>query len=174
MVWNMKISVLHSRMESLPIMNAAIMIQKNRTKNIFLKSVYSNTKHFLWENLLSEPTRPLMPWDSSLAFPICCRSSLKKRPDHILQLVILASLTKRNYALTTRTERKWSPKKTTIPYCVTPTADHAYFGCHTDITIPYHELGDIIVNGRDGRKIPIIKEGRFVLPGTEALNEPLR
>ena len=51
---------------------------------------------------------------------------------------------------------------------------HAYFGCHTDITIPYHELGDIIVNGRDGRKIPIIKEGRFVLPGTEALNEPLR
>ena len=51
---------------------------------------------------------------------------------------------------------------------------HAYFGCHTDITIPYHELGDIIVNGRDGRKIPIIKEGRFVLPGTETLNEPLR
>ena len=51
---------------------------------------------------------------------------------------------------------------------------HAYFGCHTDITIPYHELGDIIVNGRDGRKIPIIKEVRFVLPGTEALNEPLR
>lgn len=51
---------------------------------------------------------------------------------------------------------------------------HAYFGCHTDITIPYHELGDIIVNGRDGREIPIIKEGRFVLPGTEALNEPLR
>ena len=123
MVWNMKISVLHSKMESLPIMNAAIMIQKNRTKNIFLKICYSNTKHFLWENLLSEPTRPLMPWDSSLAFPICCRSSLKKRPDHILQLVILASLTKRNYALTTRTERKWSPKKTTIPYCVTPTAD---------------------------------------------------
>mgnify|MGYP000537361813 FL=1 len=52
--------------------------------------------------------------------------------------------------------------------------EKAYFNCHTDITIPYHELGDIIVNGRDGRKIPIIKEGRFVLPGTEALNEPLR
>ena len=52
--------------------------------------------------------------------------------------------------------------------------EKAYLNCHTDITIPYHELGDIIVNGRDGRKIPIIKEGRFVLPGTEALNEPLR
>ena len=52
--------------------------------------------------------------------------------------------------------------------------EKAYLNCHTDITIPYHELGDIIVNGRDGREIPIIKEGRFVLPGTEALNEPLR
>ncbi len=50
---------------------------------------------------------------------------------------------------------------------------HAYFNCHTDITIPYHELGDIIVYREDGSQIPIIQEGRFVLPGTEKLNEAL-
>lgn len=50
---------------------------------------------------------------------------------------------------------------------------HAYFNCHTDITIPYHELGDIIVNCADGSQIPIIHAGRFVLHGTESLNDAL-
>lgn len=49
----------------------------------------------------------------------------------------------------------------------------AYFNCHTDITIPYDELGDICVHTKEGEIIPIIKEGRFVLPGTETLNEVL-
>lgn len=49
----------------------------------------------------------------------------------------------------------------------------AYFNCHTDITVPYDELGDIIVHTPDGENIPIIRQGRFVLPGTEALNQPL-
>lgn len=49
----------------------------------------------------------------------------------------------------------------------------AYLGCHTDITIPYEELGSIQVFCGDGRKISIIENGRFVLPGTEKLNEPL-
>lgn len=49
----------------------------------------------------------------------------------------------------------------------------AYFGCHTDITIPYDELGSISVIRDDGDLIPIIEEGRFVLPGTEELNIPL-
>lgn len=49
----------------------------------------------------------------------------------------------------------------------------AYFNCHTDITIPYHELGDIIVCREDGSQLYIIQEGRFVLPGTEQLNDPL-
>lgn len=49
----------------------------------------------------------------------------------------------------------------------------AYFNCHTDITIPYDELGDICVHTKTGEIIPIIKEGRFVLPGTEALNAVL-
>jgi len=49
----------------------------------------------------------------------------------------------------------------------------AYFGCHTDITIPYDELGDILVHRTGGEIIPIIRQGRFVLPGTEALNKAL-
>ena len=49
--------------------------------------------------------------------------------------------------------------------------EKAYFNCHTDITIPYDELGDIVVNTKDGREIVIIREGRFVLEGTEVLNE---
>lgn len=48
----------------------------------------------------------------------------------------------------------------------------AYFNCHTDITIPYDELGEISVYNREGEKITIIKNGRFILKGTEILNEP--
>lgn len=49
----------------------------------------------------------------------------------------------------------------------------AYFGCHTDITMPYDELGEITAVRKDGSKITIIKDGRFVLEETELLNEPL-
>ncbi len=49
----------------------------------------------------------------------------------------------------------------------------AYFGCHTDITIPYEELEKITAVKRDGSRIPIIKDSRFVLPGTEELNRVL-
>ena len=48
----------------------------------------------------------------------------------------------------------------------------AYYGCHTDITIPYEELGSISVIDEDGESLPIIENGRFVLPGTEELNKP--
>lgn len=51
--------------------------------------------------------------------------------------------------------------------------DKAYFGCHTDITIPYEQLDLIEVHMKDGKTIKIIEDGRFVLPGTEILNEPL-
>ena len=47
----------------------------------------------------------------------------------------------------------------------------AYFNCHTDITIPYDELGEISVVKADGTKTPILLDGRFVLAGTEVLNE---
>lgn len=50
----------------------------------------------------------------------------------------------------------------------------AYYGCHTDITIPYSELGDIVAVGRDGVRRAIILDGAFVVPGTEVLNEALR
>ncbi len=48
----------------------------------------------------------------------------------------------------------------------------AYFNCHTDITIPYDELGELTAVRADGERIPLILDGRFVLPGTEALNQP--
>ncbi len=49
----------------------------------------------------------------------------------------------------------------------------AYFNCHTDITIPYDELGEVSVVTHDEEVIPVIVEGRFVLAGCEELNWPL-
>lgn len=47
----------------------------------------------------------------------------------------------------------------------------AYFNCHTDITIPYDELGELTAVKSDGSRMPIILEGRFVLEGCEELNK---
>ncbi len=49
----------------------------------------------------------------------------------------------------------------------------AYLNCHTDITIPYDELDAITVIREDGTAADIIRGGKFVVPGTEPLNEPL-
>ena len=49
----------------------------------------------------------------------------------------------------------------------------AYFSCHTDITIPYDELGELTAVRKDGIRILIIENGRFVLSGVEELNKPL-
>ncbi len=49
----------------------------------------------------------------------------------------------------------------------------AYFNCHCDITIPYDELEEIAAVGPDGSRSVILKDGRFVLKGTEPLNDPL-
>lgn len=51
--------------------------------------------------------------------------------------------------------------------------EKAYFGCHTDITIPFAELGGIEAIHKDGTSEMILENGRFVLPGTEELNAPL-
>lgn len=48
----------------------------------------------------------------------------------------------------------------------------AYFNCHTDITIPYDELGELTAVCADGTEYVIIRDGRFVLDGTEELNMP--
>ena len=50
---------------------------------------------------------------------------------------------------------------------------NAYMNCHTDITIPYDELGSITAHAADGSSYDIIRDGRFVVPGTEELNAPL-
>lgn len=49
----------------------------------------------------------------------------------------------------------------------------AYFQCHTDITIPYDELGELSVLTVSGEKFVIIQDGQFVLPGCEELNRAL-
>ncbi|MCM1990973.1 aminopeptidase [Oceanirhabdus seepicola] len=50
--------------------------------------------------------------------------------------------------------------------------DEAYTGIHTDIPLPYEEIGCIAVITEDGDRIDIIRDGRFVLEGTEELNSP--
>ncbi len=47
----------------------------------------------------------------------------------------------------------------------------AYFNCHTDITLPYDEIKEIAVVKKDGSRIPIIQNARFVLEGTTELND---
>ena len=48
----------------------------------------------------------------------------------------------------------------------------AYFNCHTDITIPYDEIGLLEAVLPDGSGVAIIRDGRFVLKGCEGLNKP--
>ena len=50
--------------------------------------------------------------------------------------------------------------------------ENAYTQCHTDITIPYDSLEFINAITKDGQVIEVIKDGRFILKGTEELNEP--
>ena len=61
-------------------------------------------------------------------------------------------------------ENEFSAKRFTEP-------EKAYFNCHTDITIPYGEIGRLYTVNEDGSETDIIVDGRFVLPGTEKLNE---
>jgi len=48
----------------------------------------------------------------------------------------------------------------------------AYTNCHTDITLPYDGLEKISVIREGQEELVIIRDGRFVLEGTEKLNEP--
>ncbi len=48
----------------------------------------------------------------------------------------------------------------------------AYTYLHTDITLPYDSIERITVNTERGG-IDLIRSGRFVLPGTDILNEPM-
>lgn len=46
----------------------------------------------------------------------------------------------------------------------------AYTFKHTDITIPYEEIGSIVAVRQGGARIEILRDGRFTLPGTEPFN----
>lgn len=48
----------------------------------------------------------------------------------------------------------------------------AYTYKHTDITIPYNEIEFISIIVENGASINIIKDGKFVIEGTEELNKP--
>jgi aminopeptidase len=50
---------------------------------------------------------------------------------------------------------------------------HAYLMKHMDITLPYEMLQVITAVRKDGSHADIIRDGRFVVPGTEELNIPL-
>ncbi|OQY37445.1 MAG: hypothetical protein B6226_05175 [Candidatus Cloacimonetes bacterium 4572_65] len=49
----------------------------------------------------------------------------------------------------------------------------AYTNCHTDITLPYEDLDFITVITKDGKKLDIIRDGKFTVEGSEELNIPL-
>jgi leucyl aminopeptidase (aminopeptidase T) len=49
----------------------------------------------------------------------------------------------------------------------------AYYGCHTDVTIPYDELGAITAVTKEGEKLAVFAEGRFVLAGCGEINKAL-
>ncbi len=51
--------------------------------------------------------------------------------------------------------------------------ERAYFQCHTDITLPFEELESIIVFTKDKKEIIILRDGLFILEGTEKLNKVL-
>lgn len=51
--------------------------------------------------------------------------------------------------------------------------EKAYFNIHTDITLPYVEIREISVIRENAVSIPIIRDSRFVLEGTQTLNEAL-
>ncbi len=52
--------------------------------------------------------------------------------------------------------------------------EEAYTQKHIDITLPYDQLGLISAVAPDGRETDILRGGRFVLRGTDVLNEALK
>jgi len=63
-------------------------------------------------------------------------------------------------------ENEKSALRTTDP-------NQAYTFCHTDMTLPFESIGVIAAVTPQGERIDILRDGRFVLPGTEVLNAPL-
>jgi leucyl aminopeptidase (aminopeptidase T) len=51
--------------------------------------------------------------------------------------------------------------------------ESAYTNCHTDMTLPYECIEFITAVTRDGERVDILRDERFVLEGTEELNRVL-
>ena len=51
--------------------------------------------------------------------------------------------------------------------------EQAYFQKHIDITLPMDEISRMSVVKKNGDEIDLIREGRFVLIGTDLLNAPI-
>ncbi len=49
----------------------------------------------------------------------------------------------------------------------------AYTNKHEDIVLPFDDIEFITAISEDERKIDVIRNGRFVIPGTEELNDPM-
>ncbi|GAA0178352.1 hypothetical protein SH2C18_14220 [Clostridium sediminicola] len=47
----------------------------------------------------------------------------------------------------------------------------AYFNTHTDIIFPYEEIEYVKIVKKDKSEVDLIRNGRFVLYGTEILNK---
>jgi hypothetical protein len=51
--------------------------------------------------------------------------------------------------------------------------DGAYVSYHMDITLPYEDVAFVTAITPTGERIDLIRDGKFVAPGTEELNAPL-
>lgn len=65
------------------------------------------------------------------------------------------------------------PRDNECTLCRKEEPEKAYFNCHTDITIPYDELDAITAVLPNGEEMDVIRNGKFVVAGTEELNKPL-
>ncbi len=56
---------------------------------------------------------------------------------------------------------------------ITAQGGDVYTNKHIDITLPYDQIALLAGYTHAGEELAIIRDGRFVLAGTEPLNEPL-
>ena len=78
----------------------------------------------------------------------------------------------KKYGIINRDGKEIVAKENSVSALRKTKPQEAYFNCHTDITIPYDELKLIEIIKEDDTRESIIADGRFVLNGTEELNEP--
>lgn len=75
--------------------------------------------------------------------------------------------------INTITKKRMIAKDNEVSILRKEDTNKAYTNCHTDMTIPFDEIEYITVIHKNSNETDIIRNGRFVLPGTEMLNIPL-